>query len=47
VGYVKKKGLGLLWGNVQKLDGTVTFFDTVPSRRNRSKDQSSSVWTEL
>jgi len=25
VGYVKKKGLGLLWGNVKKLDGTVIF----------------------
>ena len=42
MGYVKKKGLGLLWGNVKKLDGTVIFLldgtvaktNQVPSGQN-------------
>jgi len=46
VGYVKKKRLGILWGNVKKLDGTVIFLlrfrldgtvaktNQVPSGRN-------------
>jgi len=48
VGYVYKKGLDLLWAKtLKKLDGTVISVAMVQSRQNRSKDQSSSIWTEL
>jgi len=43
----EKRARSFVGENVKKLDGNVICFATVPSRRNRSKDHSSSVWTEL
>ena len=50
-GMYKKGARSFVGENLKKLDGTVISVvmavAMVPSRRNRSKDQSSSVWTEL
>jgi len=44
---IEKWARCFLGKNLKKLDGTVISVAMVPSSRNSSKNQSSSVWTEL
>jgi len=46
VGMYRKGARSFVGENLKKLDGTVISVAMVPSRRNCSKDQSSSIWTE-